>query len=78
MASQVETRTSPRVPEQQAVAQLEERPACQQLGSLASALQRLTHRRPERSASASQRAYLPQGLSPQELLQPEPLQQQPA
>ena len=77
MASQAETRAQQREPEQRAVAQLEERPAWQQLGSRASALQRLAHRRPERSASASQRAYLPQGPSPQEL-RPEPWQQQPA
>ena len=78
MASQAETRAQQREPEQRAVAQLEERLACQQLGSRASAQQRVTYRRPEHLASASQRAYLPLGLSPQELQQPEPLQQQPA
>jgi len=64
LASQAETRAQQREPEQRAVAQWEERPACQQLGSRALAQQRLT--------------YLLPGLSPQELLQPEPLQQQPA
>ena len=64
MASQAET------PAQQAVAQLEEPSAWQQLGSRASAQQRRAHRRPEHLASASQRAYLPQGLSPRELQQP--------
>ena len=78
MASQAEARAQQREPERQAVAQLEERPACQQLGPRALAQQRLTYGRPEHSASASLQAYLPQGLSPQELLQPEPLQQQPA
>ena len=63
LASQAEARAQQREPEQQAVAQLEERPARQQLGS---------------RASAQQRPYLPQGLSPQELLQPEPLQLQSA
>jgi len=78
LASQAETPAQQQEPEQQAVAQLEEPSAWQQLGSRASAQQRPKHRQPEHLASASQRAYLPQGLSPQELLQPEPLQQQPA
>ena len=77
MASQAETRAQQREPEQQAVAQLEERPAWQQLGSRVSAQQRLAYRRPEHLVSASLRAYLPQGLSPQERQRPEPLQQQP-
>ena len=78
MASQAETRAQQREPEQRAAAQLEERPAWQHLGLRASAQQRLAYRRPEHLASASQRTYLPQGPSPQELQRPEPLQQQPA
>jgi hypothetical protein len=77
LASRAETRAQQREPEQQAVAQWEERPAWQQLGSRASAQQRLAYRRPEHLASASQRAYPPQE-PPQELQRPEPLQQQPA
>ena len=76
MASQAEARAQQREPEQRAVAQLEERPACQQLGSRASAQQRLTYRRPEHLVSASLQAYLPLGLSPRELQRPEPLHQQ--
>jgi hypothetical protein len=79
LASQAETQASQREPEQQAVAQRAERRAWwRQQDSRASAQQRLAHRQPENLASASQRAYLPQGLSPQELERPEPLQQQPA
>jgi hypothetical protein len=78
LASQAETPAQQQEPEQQAVAQWEEPSAWQQLGSRASAQQPRAHRRPEHLASASQRAYLPQGLSPRELQRPEPLHQQPA